>query len=79
MPAPIKRQGVYKNWLIPILVLGVTSLALFWGLWTLDQYVTGGPTIAHPTGAIDRIEKSPASAARLARLRLRSARVVRIR
>ena len=54
MASSIQRPSFRRQWLLPAAALAIAALAVFWGLWTLDNYVTGGPATAHPAGAIDR-------------------------
>ncbi len=54
MASSIQRPSFRRQWLVPTIVLALAAMIVFWGLWTLDQYVTGGPATAHPTGPIDR-------------------------
>ncbi len=48
-------QGSFrKQWLLPIVVLTAAALVIFWGFYTLDYFVTGGDTQAHPVTPIGR-------------------------
>ncbi|MEO8903979.1 MAG: DUF2254 family protein [Polyangiaceae bacterium] len=48
-------QGSFRRqWLIPIVVLTAAALVLFWGFYTVDYFVTGGDTQAHPTSPLAR-------------------------
>ena len=49
-------QGNFrKQWLLPIVVLTLAAAsAAFWGFYTIDHFVTGGDTQAHPRTPLAR-------------------------
>ncbi len=48
-------QGSFRRqWLMPVVVLTAAALVLFWGFYTVDHFVTGGDTEAHPGSPLGR-------------------------
>ena len=48
-------QGNFRRqWLMPVVVLTAAALVLFWGFYTVDHFVTGGDTQAHPASPLGR-------------------------
>ncbi|MEB2310802.1 MAG: DUF2254 domain-containing protein [Sorangiineae bacterium] len=54
MASQPKKPSFYLQWLFPIVTLALAASVVFWALWTLDWFATGGPPRSTATGPLDR-------------------------